>query len=185
MFNFVCFASFCLPCGMGGQFLRGGYINFITTKEKQHMKSILSSILIFPVAIGLFVMTTFGAIAAYADVVLIANPSAASKTLTKAEVKKIFLGKKVIWEDDQEIKLTIGQKGSTNKEFLRTFVNKSESQFERYWRNQVFTGKGFYPKSLKTNAEIIAYVAQTNGAIGYISSETSPEGVNVIKIKDN
>jgi TonB family protein len=38
------------------------------------------------------------------------------------------------------------------------------------------------PKVMSSDAEVIAYVAKTRGAIGYISPETSAEGVRTLAI---
>ena len=40
----------------------------------------------------------------------------------------------------------------------------------------VITGKGSMPKSLRTDEEVIAYVAKTRGAIGYAASTASLDG---------
>ncbi len=36
------------------------------------------------------------------------------------------------------------------------------------------------PKELDSDAEVVAYVIRTRGAIGYVSAETSTEGVKTL-----
>jgi ABC-type phosphate transport system substrate-binding protein len=47
----------------------------------------------------------------------------------------------------------------------------------------VFTGKGSMPKSLASDADIVAYVTKTKGAIGYVSAAASVGGAKKLTIK--
>src|SRR5262249_19074039 len=47
------------------------------------------------------------------------------------------------------------------------------------------TGKGSVPKSAGSDAEIAAYVAKTRGAIGYVSVDTSVQGVKTLMISES
>ena len=39
------------------------------------------------------------------------------------------------------------------------------------------------PKTVAVDAEVVAYVAKTKGAIGYVSAEASTTGVKVLDVK--
>jgi ABC-type phosphate transport system substrate-binding protein len=39
------------------------------------------------------------------------------------------------------------------------------------------------PKSLGSDGEVVAYVAKTKGAVGYVSSGASTEGVKTLVVK--
>ncbi len=122
--------------------------------------------------------------AAHADVIIICHPAVSADTLSRTEVKKIFLGKKLVWDDGQEIRFVIMKKSDAHEIFVKTYTQKTPSQFRRYWKKLVFTGKGSAPKSFHTEAELIQYVAETASAIGYVASETRPENVKILKISD-
>ncbi len=47
----------------------------------------------------------------------------------------------------------------------------------------LFTGKSNLPRCFKTTAELMEYVANTEGAIGYIDSNTTIVNVNLIDVK--
>jgi len=70
----------------------------------------------------------------------------------------------------------------THDDFLKTYLQKSTSQFQRYFRTLVFTGKGKVPKSFDSEESLVGYVAGTNGAIGYVSSGTNTGSVKVINV---
>jgi TonB family protein len=47
----------------------------------------------------------------------------------------------------------------------------------------VFTGRGSTPKETASDADTVAYVARTKGAIGYVSGGASTEGVKILRIQ--
>jgi len=53
---------------------------------------------------------------------------------------------------------------------------------QNYYRTLVFTGTGAMPKMLTSDTEIVAYVARTKGAIGYVEVNSPTEGVKVLTI---
>ena len=121
--------------------------------------------------------------AAHADVLIIANKDVKDTAITKADLKEIFLGKKVQWKDNTKIRFAILKESDPHKTFLRTYINKSTQQYSNYWRKMVFTGKGRIPKSFATSSEMMKYVSSTNGAIGYVGSSTKPANVNTINVR--
>jgi hypothetical protein len=46
----------------------------------------------------------------------------------------------------------------------------------------VFSGKGKKPKSFKTSKELLDYVANTEGAVGYIDKDTVVVNVNTVSV---
>ena len=42
----------------------------------------------------------------------------------------------------------------------------SEDDLQAYYSTLVFTGRGFTPKALESDAEVVAYVARTRGTVG-------------------
>jgi ABC-type phosphate transport system substrate-binding protein len=47
----------------------------------------------------------------------------------------------------------------------------------------VSSGKGAMPKMFASDAEVVAYVRNTKGAIGYVSAGAITEGVKVLDVK--
>ena len=66
--------------------------------------------------------------------------------------------------------------------FVKEYVEKSKTQYERYWRKMIFTGKGMQPKNFKTVEKMVRYIKGKKGTIGYISSDTPAKGVTIIKV---
>lgn len=128
---------------------------------------------------GLFVSVSFAA-----DIAIIANNSVSDASLSKGAIKDIYTGKQVKWSDGSKIHMSAQKKNDTHKAFTKGFVAKSPSQFRMFWKKQVFTGKGKAPKAFKSDAAIMKYVAETDGAIGYVSSGVAVDGVKTITVSN-
>lgn len=115
------------------------------------------------------------------DVVIIKNKSVSDSTLSKDDLSKIYLGKKSSWSDGSRIRFVVLE-GSTHAAFLKNYVGKTESQFNTFWKKQVFTGKGSPPEEFNSDKAMVDFVAQTTGAIGYVSAGTDVSKVKTITI---
>jgi len=124
----------------------------------------------------------FPNVASAADVVVIANQNVPANALTRDEVKDIFLAKKTQWDNGAKINFVTLKKSQTHNDFLKEYLQKSSSQFERYFRTLVFTGKGSLPKAFDSEEALAGYVASRDGAIGYVSSRTDKGSAKVMKI---
>ncbi len=147
------------------------------------MKRKIGIILVYTAFLGM--IFSFPAIefagGAFADVLIVTNKGVGKSDLSKGEIKKIFIGQMVKWGNNSKINIVTLKKGSEiHTEFVRTYTGKSPSQFEKYWRKMVFTGKGSIPRSFKTEKELLDYIIKTDGSIGYVSTENRSNEVNII-----
>ncbi len=145
-------------------------------------KIVIGLILIVSTAISI----SFPAITAYADdVIIICNKSVSENSLTKQDIKNIFMGKKTRWNNDRKIVFVIMKESEVHKAFLQEYVGKDSFLYNNYWKKQVFIGRGKPPKSFKTEESLIDYITGTEGAIGYISSSADKDlgTVKVISVQ--
>jgi ABC-type phosphate transport system substrate-binding protein len=117
-----------------------------------------------------------------AEVVIIANPSVSINSISKDELKEIFTGKLVTWNNGQAIKPALLTKGEAHEEFIQDYVGKTTNQFTTYWRKMIFTGQGIQPLTFNTPGEVIEYVAKTPGAIGYVSPSDTPNETKTLPV---
>lgn len=117
------------------------------------------------------------------DVILIGNPSIRKSTLNKKDVKYLFLGKITTWKDGTKVVFAIQTDKELHKQFLKNYIGKSPSQFSDYWKRLIFTGKGSSPLTHDSDQEMIKFVGETKGAIGYVSNESHLDNVKTIYVK--
>jgi ABC-type phosphate transport system substrate-binding protein len=118
------------------------------------------------------------------DVVIIGNSKLAIDSLSPDDLKDIFQRKKTLWEDGQKISFAILDGGKTHQRFVRQYLQKTPAQYHRYWKKLVFSGRGVPPMSFRTEKSLMAHVALTAGAIGYVSGDTKLSNVKRLKIVD-
>ena len=68
--------------------------------------------------------------------------------------------------------------GPIHESFVQEILGTTPSKLKNIWKELIFTGKGAAPKIFKTDNEMIEYVANTTGAIGYADASL-PLGRNV------
>jgi len=156
------------------------WINFNIESSKEIMKTKIGFGLILAAIVG--ISFTFPNVASAEDVVVIANKNVPTSSLTRDEVKNIFLAKKTQWDNGQKINFVTLKKSQAHDDFLEKYLQKSSSQFQRYFRTLVFTGKGKVPKSFDSEESLVGYVAGTDSGIGYVSSGTDTGSVKVINV---
>lgn len=115
------------------------------------------------------------AFAATAEVVIIANTSLDESSLSRERVQDIFLGKTVQWNDNSKIHPVTLKDDELHREFLKSYINRSPSQWNAYWKRMIFTGRGAPPKQVDSVEEMIEFVKTTKGAIGYVDAADAPE----------
>jgi|HubBroStandDraft_6_1064221.scaffolds.fasta_scaffold00005_44 TonB family protein len=81
-----------------------------------------------------------------------------------------------------KVKTTLGLYNDTQDlDFLHTFALLPQSVYPIDLA-LVFTGRASMPRELGSDAEVVAYVARTRCAIGYVSADTNTEGVKTLAI---
>lgn len=120
---------------------------------------------------------------ACAEVLLIGNNSISETSVSKSEVKRIFLGKMKKWNDGSKIRPVTLKRGAIHEEFMKDFVNKTASAFSSFWKRAIVSGTGIPPKSFVSEEEVVNYVSSKPGTLGYISPDTPHEGVKVISVQ--
>ncbi len=130
-----------------------------------------------------FVALAPGSARASAPVVVIANPKAHVHTLDARSVRSVFLGRAGRIGDAQRVVVATLAGGATHERFLREFLDQTPNQFSRRWLRLVFSGKARKPRVFQSEADLAAFVAQTPGAVGYVSTDTPLEGVTVVRVE--
>lgn len=129
--------------------------------------------------VGIFTLATARA----ADIKVIANPSVGASSVSADELKGVFLATKTSLGDGSHVEPVLEKSGATHEAFAKEYLGKTDAALQTYYRSLVFTGKAPMPKMFATDAEVIAYVAKTKGAIGYVSAGVNAAGVKTLEVK--
>ena len=125
----------------------------------------------------------FGSVQALAgNVKVIANPSVKAEAISAREVKSVFLEERNSLRDGTHVEPVLSKGGPAHAAFLKDYLGQNDDALQNYYRSLVFTGKGSMPKTLHSDEEVVAYVARTRGAIGYVSSSSPVDGVKTLAV---
>lgn len=135
-----------------------------------------------PLLIGLVSAVALFATPAMAEETVIINGAAAAAELSEDDFKDYYLGKKASWPDGSKVVVVVLKDGASHDK-LMSKLGKSGSQFTTGWKKLVFTGKGAMPEQVGSEDELVAFVAKTPGAIGFIDAGKVKEGVKAVAVK--
>lgn len=116
---------------------------------------------------------------AQAELFFICNKNVPTISVTKKEIKKIFLGHTMAWTNKTGIVLVNQTKKDIVKEFTKDYLKMSPARYKSHFRKKMFTGGGQRPIALENDQKVIEYVSNTDGAVGYISTKIPIDKNNV------
>ena len=114
------------------------------------------------------------------DVVLVANKGVRISEITDADLRAIFMGTRTRFADGSHAVPVTLKGGPAHEVFLRNHVGEGPEEFRSQWRKVVFTGQGAMPKACDSESALIEYVANTPGAVGYVSRVSSQDRVKFL-----
>ena len=157
----------------------------MSVKKNGNLKRrhVFSLILVFVVGTALIIPPRADTSENGSDVNIIVNAKAPVSQISKEDIKEIFLGRKARWKDGQQIVVVTSKQHEVHKQFVIQYTDMTPFQFMSWWRRLLFTGKGLLPLSFKTEQELTEYIANNNGAIGYLSFRPQSDRVKVIQIE--
>lgn len=123
-------------------------------------------------------LLAFALCEAHAQNVVIIGHAGLSKLNTNT-VQRIFTGK-AIEVDGVHVTAVNIKSGALRDRFLQRYLNQNDEKYTAYWTVRRFIGKGIPPKELSSSAEVIDFVQNTPGAIGYIDEDELKPGLNVV-----
>ena len=116
---------------------------------------------------------------------MIVNQENPVESMKRSEVSKLFLKKIRTWEHGVVV-LPVDLVGTSpvRDKFSREVHGKSVTTVKNYWQQQIFSGRNAPPPEKSSDAEVLAFVKASPGAIGYVSGEADVEEVKVLKVED-
>jgi ABC-type phosphate transport system substrate-binding protein len=105
------------------------------------------------------------------DFVVIVHPSVTGTQLRRADLAALFLRKATRWGGGKAA-VPVDQSGTSavRKAFSGSVLGLPVATAVQYWQKQMFAKNPLRPPAVKgSDAEVVAFVAKTEGAVGYVS----------------
>lgn len=115
---------------------------------------------------------------------IVTNRGVSEKTLSANSLRSIFSMRLKTWSDGTKIRVFV----LSDEDRLHQIVSKEKLnvfpyQLRSNWDRLVFSGTGQAPIKVNSTEEMLAKIAGTPGAIGYLWRADINENVNVLEIK--
>ena len=115
---------------------------------------------------------------------ILVNRSNPVENLSFAELRKVFLGEQNHWSDGRRITLVMLESGKPERQVVLNLIYRMEDKdFNAYFLHHVFTGDiHAAPTTLATPTEVLKFVSNVQGAIGYLRTTAVDESVKIVRV---
>jgi ABC-type phosphate transport system substrate-binding protein len=117
-------------------------------------------------------------------VAIIVNQSNPVENFSFDDLRKIFLGERSHWPNGRRITLVmLDPSQPERKAVLRDIYGMSEKDFNNHFIQGVFSGAVFVsPRNLATPPDVLKFVFNVPGAIGYVRASDADSTVKVLRV---
>jgi len=110
-----------------------------------------------------------------------------SNSLTKIDrqiLEYVFLKKITRWPNKDNIRpVDLPIDSAVREKFTKEILQRSIVAIASYWQQAIFSGRDVPPVELKTDNDVMKYVAEHPGAIGYIANANNLNGIKVLTLE--
>jgi ABC-type phosphate transport system substrate-binding protein len=108
---------------------------------------------------------------------VIVNPGVPGNSIKRDVLAGIFLKKLTRWGDGQPISVVEQSMGArVRASFCQEVLRETPQAVQAYWTQQMFASRLVHPPVKPSDQDVVAFVASTKGAIGYVSAEADVGG---------
>lgn len=115
---------------------------------------------------------------------IVVNRSNPVENLSFAELRKIFLGEQSHWSNGRRITVVMLEPGKQERQAVLTQIYRMDDKdFNKYFLQGMSSGEiHATPKTLATSTEVLKFVFNVPGAIGYVRVTEADDSVKVVHV---
>ena len=117
------------------------------------------------------------------NIIVIAHPDCGFDEIEKGDLSKVFLKKISSVKGTDVVPVDLKENSPNRESFSSQLIGKKLSSIKRYWQKQIFTGKKRPPVQKESETEMVEFILNTPGAIGYVKEGTDVQNLKVIKVQ--
>lgn len=118
--------------------------------------------------------------------VVVVNAANPVTEITSEDLSNLFLKRQIKWPTGiGVVPVDQDERAQVREPFSRQVHGRAPVAIRAYWQQQVFSGRDVPPVEKSSDAEVLRFVAETPGAIGYVRRGISlPADVKSVAISD-
>jgi TonB family protein len=103
-----------------------------------------------------------------------------TSSLSSDELSRLFLKKSRSWSDGAAVEpVDLVSTSPVRESFSLAIHGRSVASIKSFWQHKIFSGLSSPPLELSADDEVIAYVSEHRGAIGYVSAAARLDSASV------
>ena len=111
-------------------------------------------------------------------ILVVANTTQPHTDLSREQVRNLFMGASVGY---QLYPVALPPQNRTRSLFNAKVIGMAESRIQSYWAQMKFTGRLTPPDEVSNEEEMLKYLNENEGSIGYLTTGTEiPEGLTIL-----
>ena len=114
---------------------------------------------------------------AQAQVAVVVNPGVPVAKLDKNQLSNIYALEQAKWGNGARV---VAFNLESKADAFFSAIGGSHADYKKTWLRMKLSGEGQPPQALKTDADVIAQVSSTPGAIGFVSAASVTDKVKVV-----
>ncbi len=119
-----------------------------------------------------------------AEVLLIAQAQVSADSVSRNEVRIIFLMRRLQWPDGSAVKVfVLDDDNELHKSFCKQYMQVYPRRLRKAWERQIYSGTGQAPTHVESVQEMLQRVGSTPGAIGYLPENMINDSVKVLSVR--
>jgi ABC-type phosphate transport system substrate-binding protein len=124
--------------------------------------------------LGWMLVMHLSAVAAESEIQLIVNSANPTNSISKHQAQRIFMKKEIRWDHGVKISpVDLGPEDPVRQLFSNDFLGKNLSAVKNYWQQMAFSGRATPPIEYEREIDVMRFVANNPGAIGYVSADAT------------
>lgn len=114
---------------------------------------------------------------------VIVNKTVSESQISKSTARAMFAMRQPKWPDGRQVRVfVLADTNPTHSAFCKEVLDLFPYQLRQNWDRLVFSGLGQAPLIVATEAEMLARVATTPGAIGYVGKLEPREDIRALPV---
>ena len=115
-----------------------------------------------------------------AQVSVIVNKSVTETSISSSSLGNIYSLVETKWSNGSKVVVFDYSSDNNTKSSFYKYINKEALSLKKEWMRKQLTGEAKAPQLFSSDDEVLAKVASTPGAIGYVKSAVTNSSVKVV-----
>lgn len=129
-------------------------------------------------------IAAFSVTAAFgADWALVSNPAVGVASVSKADLKRIYTGKKGQIGSAKAVPFVLPETNPAMVAFLSDVLGMSPAEFKKFWVDAQIKGEGTAPATQKTSAAAVMVIGEIPGGIAIVEKSAVTAAVKEIAVQ--